>query len=85
MADRGFASIGYGVPGGIGAQLGVGTNGAWCRMTGDGGFNMSMGELETARRLGANFVTSSSTMRLGLREGAATCGLWTRATTNHPI
>jgi acetolactate synthase-1/2/3 large subunit len=25
-------------------------------MTGDGGFNMSLGELETARRLGANFV-----------------------------
>jgi acetolactate synthase I/II/III large subunit len=24
-------------------------------MTGDGGFNMSMGDLETARRLGANF------------------------------
>ena len=25
-------------------------------MTGDGGFNMSLGEMETARRLGANFV-----------------------------
>ncbi len=25
-------------------------------MTGDGGFNMSLGELETARRLGANVV-----------------------------
>ena len=26
-------------------------------MTGDGGFNMAMGEMETARRLGASFVT----------------------------
>jgi acetolactate synthase-1/2/3 large subunit len=25
-------------------------------LTGDGGFNMSLGELETARRVGANFV-----------------------------
>jgi acetolactate synthase-1/2/3 large subunit len=57
VADRGFASIGYGVPGGLGAQLGVGAKRRVVSMTGDGGFNMSMGELETARRLGANFVT----------------------------
>lgn len=57
VADRGFASIGYGVPGGIGAQLGVGSKRRVVSMTGDGGFNMSMGEMETARRLGANFVT----------------------------
>jgi acetolactate synthase-1/2/3 large subunit len=56
VADRGFASIGYGVPGGIGAQLGVGPGRRVVALTGDGGFNMSMGELETARRLGANFV-----------------------------
>lgn len=57
VADRGFASIGYGVPGGLGAQLGAGSNRRVVALTGDGGFNMSMGELETARRLGANFVT----------------------------
>jgi acetolactate synthase-1/2/3 large subunit len=56
VADRGFASIGYGVPGGIGAQLGVGPKRRVVSLTGDGGFNMSMGELETARRVGAPFV-----------------------------
>ncbi|MGI9525366.1 MAG: thiamine pyrophosphate-binding protein [Hyphomicrobiaceae bacterium] len=57
LPDRGFASIGYGVPGGIGAQLGVGSGRRVVSLTGDGGFNMSLGELETARRVGANFVT----------------------------
>jgi acetolactate synthase-1/2/3 large subunit len=56
LPDRGFASIGYGVPGGIGAQLGAGPKRRVVALTGDGGFNMSLGELETARRLGANFV-----------------------------
>jgi acetolactate synthase-1/2/3 large subunit len=56
IADRGFASIGYGVPGGLGAQLGAGSQRRVVAITGDGGFNMSMGELETARRVGANFV-----------------------------
>lgn len=56
VPDRGFASIGYGVPGGIGAQLGVGPQRRVVALTGDGGFNMSMGELETARRLGAAIV-----------------------------
>ncbi|HEV7263730.1 MAG TPA: thiamine pyrophosphate-binding protein [Falsiroseomonas sp.] len=56
VADRGFASIGYGVPGGIGAQIGVGKGRRVVSLTGDGGFNMSMGELETARRAGAAFV-----------------------------
>jgi acetolactate synthase-1/2/3 large subunit len=56
VPDRGFASIGYGVPGGIGAQLGVGPKRRVVALTGDGGFNMSMGELETARRLGAAIV-----------------------------
>jgi acetolactate synthase-1/2/3 large subunit len=56
VADRGFASIGYGVPGGMGAQLGAGPDRRVVSMTGDGGFNMSLGELETARRLDANFV-----------------------------
>ena len=56
VPDRGFASIGYGVPGGIGAQLGVGPQRRVVALTGDGGFNMSMGELETARRLSAAIV-----------------------------
>jgi len=56
LPDRGFASIGYGVPGGIGAQIGAGPRRRVVSLTGDGGFNMSLGELETARRVGANFV-----------------------------
>ena len=56
LPDRGFASIGYGVPGGIGAQMAVGAKRRVVSLTGDGGFNMSLGELETARRVGANFV-----------------------------
>ena len=52
VPDRGLASIGYGLPGAIGAQLGqpdlpvVG-------LTGDGGFNMVIEELETAIRVKA--------------------------------
>jgi acetolactate synthase-1/2/3 large subunit len=51
VPDRGFASIGYGVPGSIGAQLGAGGSPV-IAVTGDGGFNMMIGELETARRIG---------------------------------
>ena len=53
VADRGFASIGYGLPGAIGAQLGVGPKRRVAALTGDGGFNMTLGDLETARRVGA--------------------------------
>jgi acetolactate synthase-1/2/3 large subunit len=56
LPDRGFASIGYGVPGGIGAQMAAGPKRRVVSLTGDGGFNMSLGDLETARRVGANFV-----------------------------
>lgn len=56
LPDRGFAAIGYGVPGGIGAQIGAGPKRRVVSLTGDGGFNMSLGELETARRTGANIV-----------------------------
>lgn len=56
VANRGFASIGYGLPGGIGAKLGIGDARIVVALTGDGGFNMTMGELETAKRVGANFV-----------------------------
>lgn len=55
VADRGLASIGYGLPGALGAQLGVGSAPV-VGLTGDGGLNMSIGGLETARRAGANFT-----------------------------
>jgi len=51
VPDRGFASIGYGVPGAMGAQLAA-PDATVVGLTGDGGFNMSLGELETARRMG---------------------------------
>jgi len=55
VPDRGFASIGYGLPGAIGAALA--SNGRRVvALTGDGGFNMSLGELETARRMGLSFA-----------------------------
>ena len=50
IANRGFASIGYGLPGTMGAQLAAG-EAPVVGITGDGGFNMVLGELETARRL----------------------------------
>lgn len=45
MANRGNAAIGYGVPGGIGAQLAAGERPV-VAITGDGGLNMSLGDLE---------------------------------------
>ncbi len=59
VPDRGFASIGYGLPGAIGASLGatLGAAGApVVAITGDAGFNMTLGELETARRIGLAFT-----------------------------
>jgi acetolactate synthase-1/2/3 large subunit len=55
IANRGFASIGYGLPGTIGAQLAT-PESPVVGLTGDAGFNMVMGELETARRLGLGFT-----------------------------
>jgi acetolactate synthase I/II/III large subunit len=49
IANRGNASIGYGVPGGIGAQLAA-KEAPVVALTGDGGFNMTLGGLETAIR-----------------------------------
>ncbi|MFI4947544.1 MAG: thiamine pyrophosphate-binding protein [Alphaproteobacteria bacterium] len=49
IPDRGLASIGYGLPGGIGASLAA-PGRPVVAITGDGGFNMVLGELETARR-----------------------------------
>jgi acetolactate synthase-1/2/3 large subunit len=51
IPDRGFASIGYGLPGGIGAALAA-PAAPVVAITGDAGFNMMLGELETARRAG---------------------------------
>jgi acetolactate synthase I/II/III large subunit len=55
VTDRGFASIGYGLPGSMGAQLAAG-DAPVVGLTGDGGLNMTIGGLETARRAGANFT-----------------------------
>ncbi|NIA72272.1 thiamine pyrophosphate-binding protein [Pelagibius litoralis] len=55
LADRGFASIGYGLPGAMGAQLAV-PDQPVVGVTGDGGFNMMIGELETARRAKTPFT-----------------------------
>src|SRR5262252_6609497 len=55
VPDRGFASIGYGLPGAIGAAL-AGKGRPVVALTGDGGFNMSMGELETAKRMALPFA-----------------------------
>ena len=55
IPDRGFASIGYGLPGAIGAALAANGRKVMA-LTGDGGFNMMLGELETARRLSLDFT-----------------------------
>ena len=55
VPDRGFASIGYGLPGAMGAALAA-PGRKVVSITGDGGFNMMLGDLETARRLGLSFT-----------------------------
>jgi acetolactate synthase-1/2/3 large subunit len=55
VPDRGLASIGYGLPGAIGAKL-ARPDVPVAAMTGDGGFNMTLGDLETARRVGADVI-----------------------------
>ena len=55
IPDRGFVSIGYGLPGAIGVALAA-PGKAVLSLTGDGGFNMVLGELETARRLNLTFT-----------------------------
>lgn len=55
VPDRGFASIGYGLPGSLGAQLAAPGRRVF-GLTGDGGLNMMIGELETARRARTPFT-----------------------------
>ena len=55
VPDRGFASIGYGLPGAMGAKLAA-PGRQVVGITGDGGFNMVIGELETARRMKLGFT-----------------------------
>jgi acetolactate synthase-1/2/3 large subunit len=55
IPDRGFASIGYGLPGGIGAALAA-PDRPVVAISGDGGFNMTLGELETARCTGCGLT-----------------------------
>jgi len=55
VAGRGLASIGYGLPAALGAKLSA-PDRPVVALTGDGGFNMVAGDLETARRAGAGFV-----------------------------
>jgi len=55
VPDRGFASIGYGLPGALGVAMAA-PGKQVMSLTGDGGFNMMLGELETARRTGLKFT-----------------------------
>lgn len=55
VADRGFASIGYGLPGAIGTALAA-PGKAVISVTGDSGFCMVIGDLETAKRLNLDIV-----------------------------
>ena len=55
IPDRGLASIGYGLPGALGAWLGA-RGRPVVAITGDGGLNMTLGDLETARRAHAEIV-----------------------------
>ena len=50
VADRGFASIGFGIPGALGVHMAK-PDAQVVAVTGDGGFNMSMGDLETMLRM----------------------------------
>lgn len=56
IVSNGFATMGIGVPGAIAAKL-ANPHKRVMTITGDGGFMMNMQELETALRIGVNFVT----------------------------
>jgi acetolactate synthase I/II/III large subunit len=56
IISNGFAAMGIALPGALAAKL-VAPNRRVVAVTGDGGFMMNMQELETALRVGTNFVT----------------------------
>jgi len=56
IISNGFAAMGIAIPGALAAKL-VNPSRQVIAATGDGGFMMNCQELETARRLGAPFVT----------------------------
>ena len=59
VANRGFASIGYGLPASLGVELASkygGLKGPVVGITGDGGLNMTIGYLETAARAQSEFT-----------------------------
>lgn len=55
VPDRGFASIGYGLPGAIGVAVAA-PGKPVLSLTGDSGFCMVLGDLETAKRLNLDFT-----------------------------
>jgi acetolactate synthase-1/2/3 large subunit len=55
VPGRGFAPIGYRMPGAMGVAMAA-PGKTVLSLTGDGGFNMMLGEIETARRLGLTFT-----------------------------
>jgi acetolactate synthase I/II/III large subunit len=56
IISNGFAAMGIALPGALAAKL-VAPDRRVVAVTGDGGFMMNMQELETALRVGTNFVT----------------------------
>ncbi|WP_024546638.1 acetolactate synthase large subunit [Picosynechococcus sp. NKBG15041c] len=56
LISNGFAAMGFAIPGAVAAKL-VHPQRNVVAVTGDGGFMMNCQELETALRIGANFVT----------------------------
>ena len=56
LISNGFCSMGFALPGAIGAKLAFPERRVLA-VCGDGGFMMNMQDLETARRLGTNIVT----------------------------
>ena len=56
LISNGFAAMGIAIPGALGAKL-VYPDKNIVAVTGDGGFMMNVQELETALRVGTNFVT----------------------------
>jgi acetolactate synthase-1/2/3 large subunit len=56
LISNGFCSMGFALPGAIGAKLAF-PDRRVLAVSGDGGFLMNVQEMETARRLGTNIVT----------------------------